>query len=234
MSLLNPFKLEKLKILVHRKEGEDEDVKYIKDSTIEVMFNPSSYSRSFSNKFAHPVEIGGDKPAVQLEQQIPEQISLDIIIDSTGVSDFVFFRPKSVHEQVEDFKEKCLAKATDPHDINFLILEWGDLNFGCVLASMNVSYSLFDNSGSPLRANINAVFIERIIPEKEKKENPMHSADITKVRTVVMGDTLLQLTKDMYGSYDDLFMVARANDLDQFRKLTPGMSLVFPSKNPNA
>lgn len=242
MSLLNPFKLEKLQIHVYKKTGKEEEknIKYTYSETLEVMFNPTSFSRRFSNAFQIEKEIGGTNREITNSEQNPEQISLELMVDSTGVTDFglesiLGIGSDSVSKQIEDLRTRCLDSDLDSHDVNYLILEWGDLyNFGCHMTSMDVTYTLFDKSGAPLRAKINVVFLQSIDPHELKLRRQLHSADITRVKVVAMGDTLPQLTKDVYGSYDDLFMLARANDLDQFRKLTPGMSLVFPSKSPNA
>ena len=55
-----------------------------------------------------------------------------------------------------------------------------------------------------------------------------HSADLTHVRLVKAGDTLPRLCDEIYGEPRMYLEVARANDLDHFRALQPGMRIAFP------
>jgi nucleoid-associated protein YgaU len=54
------------------------------------------------------------------------------------------------------------------------------------------------------------------------------SADLTHVRLVKAGDTLPALCERIYGEPRMYAEVARANGLDNFRDLRPGMQLRFP------
>ncbi|MCB0535632.1 MAG: hypothetical protein KDD14_25735, partial [Saprospiraceae bacterium] len=176
----------------------------------------------------------GEKSQAKLGYRQADQLNLEFIIDGTGVADFGFETltgggTKSVPEQIEEIVNLCLRKETESHHPNFLNLKWGYLYFEGYLASLEINYTLFDAGGIPLRAKLNTSFVESIPEQKQKKIEEGNSADISRVRTVKMEDTLPLLTKEIYGNYDHLFMLARANDLDQFRKLEPGTQLIFPA-----
>lgn len=240
MELPNPFKLEKLKIKAFSvKEtgdgGEDHTVK----GDLTVMFNPTTYSRKFTNVFRTEASSDGEKSQAKLGYREADNLNLELIIDGTGVADFGFetiagIGTESVPEQIEKIVDLCLRKETESHHPNFLVLSWGNLYFEGYLASLDVNYTLFDASGVPLRAKLNTSFVESIPEQKQRRQTEGNSADISRVRTVKMEDTLPLLTKEIYGNYDHLFSLARANDLDQFRKLEPGTQLIFPAiKNEN-
>ena len=149
-------------------------------------------------------------------------------LDLEGFQNLPGLQSKDVTDRVNELVELCLRKEQESHTPNFLILEWGHLYFECKLSSLNVNFTLFDNSGRPLRAKLDATFIESVPKIKIERKNELHSSDITHARIVKMEDTLPQLCKDIYGSYDYYENLARVNDLDQFRRLEPGTELIFP------
>lgn len=201
---------------------------------MEMMFNPTSLSMAYSNKFEMVPTVGNQKKEVKYSHGDNQSLTLDFIIDGTGVSDMGLLTmlgkgSKSVAEQVSQFMELCYNLAGENHEPYHLRLEWGQaLNFECRLQSLNINYTLFDSAANPLRAKLNATFVESLDPEKASKTPEKQSSDLTKAVTVKMEDTLLLLTKQVYGSMDYFIWVARYNDLDQFRKLEPSTQLIFP------
>lgn len=190
---------------------------------------------AYSNKFEMVPTVGSQKKEAKYSHGDNQSLTLDLIFDSTGVSDdwgiltLIGKGVKGVGHQVSEFMELCYALAGKNHEPYYLTLEWGSaLNFECRLQSMNVTYTLFDNSGNPLRAKLNATFVEALDPEKASKTPEKESSDLTKSIQVKMEDTLLLLTQQEYGSLEYFTWVARYNDLDQFRRLEPGSQLIFP------
>jgi nucleoid-associated protein YgaU len=116
----------------------------------------------------------------------------------------------------------------DIHQPNFLLIRWGDLTFSGRLKTLTVTYSLFDEAGDPIRAKLEAVFVEDKSAETIFREAGKNSPDVTHVRMVKSGDTLPLLCKQIYGSSAHYLDVARHNGLDDFRNLTPGRTLTFP------
>jgi hypothetical protein len=112
------------------------------------------------------------------------------------------------------------------HQSNYLKLIWGaGFRFNCKLATASVKYTLFNQLGQPLRATIKATFTE-IAGNKEKSR--LQSPDLTKVHLVKAGDTIYNLAEKEYGSESYYLQIAQANDLINYRKLTPGQTLVLP------
>jgi hypothetical protein len=225
----NPFKLEKLKIRSYESEGRAGAFE-----EIVVMFNPSSYSLSYGNKYVQKASLGGKKDKPQPVHSEAKTLQVELVIDGTGVADFGFesvlgIGTLGVQDQVDKFLKTCLEPEGKIHQPRFLRLKWGNaFVFDCRLSSADVSYSLFDSAGNPLRAKLNATFIEDVPEDRSKKGNEPSSPDLTHVREVKMEDTLPLMAKDIYGSFDHFVWLARANDLDQFRRLKPGTRIVFP------
>lgn len=229
----NPFKLEKLIIEAHSaKETGDGSEEYKLEDTFEVMFNPTSYSRKFTNVFKKQKGSDGGKTQAKLGYREQDNLDLEFIIDGTGVAQFGvehFKGIKSVTDQVKRMVKLFLERERETHHPNLLVLQWGDFIFKGYLESMTVNYTLFDSSGKPLRAKVNASLIESLPSAELNKKEELHSADISRLHRVMAEDNLPLLTKEIYGTYDHLFLVARENDLNQFRKLEPGTQLFFPS-----
>ena len=234
MSLLNLFKLEKLRIEAYKDENRKMPVN---PSSMEVMFNPTSYKKkhaiTFSSKARQAIGSAG-KPAAYAFTP-PGEISFQFIFDGTGVTHFGagqlvnVLRGKSVKKDIEKFEKICLKMNGDIHAPNFLKIIWGNhLNFSCRLRSFDITYKLFDEGGDPLRAELDVTFIDDRSAKAIAREADKKSPDLTHVRTVKSGDTLPLLCKEIYGSSAYYFRVAAENRLDDFRNLVPGQKLNFP------
>ena len=128
---------------------------------------------------------------------------------------------------IAEFEKLCLRMNGDIHEPNFLVLRWGDLTFSGRLKSLDIKYTLFDESGDPLRAELGVSFVEDKSKKKIFREAGKNSPDLTHVRVVKSGDTLPLLCKEIYGSSSHYLRVAMDNGLDDFRNLTPGQEIRF-------
>lgn len=165
-----------------------------------------------------------------------DQLKLDLVIDGSGVTDYSLIRllglgSDSVSEQIDKFLELCFFMDGNIHEPKFLKLQWGDgplKEFDCRLQSVDIKYTSFDRDGSPLRAELTTVFVEDLDSAKRLRLEGKSSPDLSHSRVVKSGDTLPLLCKEIYGSSEYYIRVAEANQLDDFRNLTPGQELVFP------
>lgn len=231
MSLTNFFKLEKLRIEVY---GNRRRIGLPKE-TLKLMFNPESYSLSYKNVYDgenQAINSTGKEAAYIYSR--PESLSLKIIIDGTGAVDFgfaVFFK-KNVYEQVDYFLDTAARRDGNLHESPFLKIAWGkNFKFDCRLEEVTVTYTLFDQSGDPLRAELDTSFVEDIENEKRVKLEDSKSADLTHTKIVQQGDTLLLLCEAVYGTPDYYLQVAKANKLGDFRNIVPGQEIFFPPLN---
>lgn len=231
MGLLNLFKLEKLKILVYKSRLRIG----VPKSTFEVMFNPESYSLSYENIFSEKQAINstGRKGSYSLSK--PASLSLKIILDGTGVSfmgvtDLLqIARGKNdVYKRVQEFLNLTTMMDGKLHEPNFLVISWGEMNFKCRLETVEITYTLFDKSGKPLRAELDTKFVNELEDKERLKKENKSSPDLTHSRIVKAHDTLPLLCEEIYGSPDYYIKVAIANKLNDFRNLVPGQELFFP------
>jgi Contractile injection system tube protein len=233
MDVLKLFKTEKLTI------GSITDP----SKKFETMFNPSQYTITRQVKWntqgtltangsatsTTPPPVGRDEMLNQRRFEGLEygSFAVRLILDGTGATDFGWTTgfgldvPK-VKDKVQKFMDVCYHIVESKHEPNRVSIKWGGLAFNAVLERVAINYTLFDNAGNALRAELDTSFI---ITEEEVK---LSSPDLTHTREVHEGDTLPLLSKEIYGSSRHYLFIAEANKLDDFRHLKPGTKLYFP------
>ena len=232
MGLLNLFKLEKLCIEAYTTV--DRGAK-ASPASIEAMFNPTSYKRSHAIAYQPARRQGINTPGRPARYGFtsPAELAFTLIFDGTGVDVFGvvslgrMLSGQSVKKDIATLEKVCLDMNGDIHEPNFLTVRWGEFSFDCRLKSLEIGYKLFDESGEPIRAEVEIGFVEDKSAEKLAREAGKNSPDLTHVRIVKDGDTLPLLCQDIYGSPVHYLTVARDNGLDNFRDLQPGQRLVF-------
>ncbi|MBE9116393.1 hypothetical protein IQ249_10830 [Lusitaniella coriacea LEGE 07157] len=224
--------LEKLKIVAYLNPERNG----IFPDTYEVMFNPESYSFSYTNDYQKYQGINTSGRTARYNLTRSRQLSLKLILDDSSATAGLFaglsavgpFPRTTVRDRVEEFLDFTTRMDGNIHAPRYLRLEWGDLLFDCRLESVNVSYTLFSRSGIAIRAELDTVFIEDIEESKRLKQENKSSPDLTHTRTIASGDNLPLMANRIYQDPKYYIKVAKANQLNNFRKLKPGTSIKFP------
>lgn len=220
-------KLEKLKIQAYA----DVARKTPKGSTFEAMINPENYTRQFQNIFSKRQGINSSGAEAEYARSLPEKLSVKIMLDGTGFNVEGLNRlikPVDVYTQVQQFLETTGYRDGDIHEPRHLVLSWGNFTFRCRLESVQISYSLFNSSGIPLRAELDTTFFEDIKTDERLKKERSNSPDLTHYRIVRTGDKLPLMCKKIYGTSAYYLLVAKANNIKDIRNLKPGQKLFFP------
>ena len=225
---LNRFKLEKLKIFSFRDRRRS-----VLAATIEVMVNPPSFAVKYENALQKLQGMNSSGRSANYSQSRPREITLDLTIGEEDSCNPLFpGLAKDLSTRVKEFRQSCLEMDGETHEPRFLVIQWGKgelAGFACRLKSADINYTSFDRNGAPLRATVTTVFVEDIEETKRLKIEGKRSPDLTRTRTVKSGDTLPLLCKEVYGSSRYYLRVAEANQLNDFRVLTPGQDLIFPA-----
>jgi nucleoid-associated protein YgaU len=167
---------------------------------------------------------GTTNSRMELKKVKPGEMSLTFFIDGTGANGKLI----DVMEAVEQF-QKVTTYNGDIHRTNYLKVMWGTLQIKrCVLKSASIAYKLFKPNGIPLRAVIKADFIDNSDDKSRVAIAQDQSSDLMHVRLVKAGDNLPSLCQQIYGDPGYYIAVAQINQIDNFRKLTPGSKLNFP------
>lgn len=179
-----------------------------------------------------PVAGSGSERKGSLSENTPTgaetpTLTFNIVLDNTVVfrSDMGNKESVSVVKQVKDFLGICYKE--DKVSPRYLKITWGESNFDCVLKSSDIKYSLFDRSGTPLRATITATFLVENVGEDITKSSD--KANVNKQHAVKKGDSLPMIAVATYGSLAFLLPLARYNGVKHLREIKPGTTLDLPA-----
>lgn len=205
-----------------------------------VTVNPEKYSQGYKLEYVTPAAINGGEQSPYYQWTPPTDLEFEFLFDSTGVFDKTTSNPapdeapvmekssNGVQSEIDEFLKVVYLYDGNNHKPNYLRINWGTLDFPCVLSEVSIEYKLFDSGGNPIRAIAKTKFKSfqdnKLKEAKENKKSP----DLTHVRVVTEGDTLPLMTNRIYGDSKYYLEVARINKLTSFRKLKAGQKLIFP------
>ncbi len=190
-----------------------------------VQINPENYDHRRRTMFAHDRGIDTKSALAKYKSRRPETLSFTYVLDATGV---VPGGTNSVPREIAAFNKVAYNYNGSIHSPNYLRVVWGTLSFNCMLAALDIKYTLFSPAGIPLRAKVSVRFREHQTPEDLARSADKKSADLTHSRIVRGRDTLPILAHDIYGDVRLCVALARANNLDDLVHLKSGTRLRFP------
>jgi len=201
-----------------------------KANPYQLPINPESYSQNYKVEYDLSKGQGNQGTNPEFKGTAPEELRLEFLFDGTGTVQGNTKSDQSVAEQVKEFLNTVYFMEGEIHKPKFLKIVWGlAYTFDCVLTNLDINYTLFSFEGNPLRAKLNASFVNYIEQEKRVKREDKSSPDLTHTRQVTAGDKLPLMTHKIYGDDSWYIEVARANNLTSFRNLKPGQEIIFPS-----
>ncbi|NHN24071.1 hypothetical protein FIA58_000140 [Flavobacterium jejuense] len=230
---LNPFKLQKLRICSYEKAAREIGT----GEEVEVMFNPESVQKRFNNGYYNVPVTPIGQGTVDYSHSAPSSVSMKLIFDDTQVNEYAHViainkfnsNYRTVSDRIDEFLKLIVKRKGATHETPHLTISWGKtLNYQCRLQSLDINYTLFDRSGSPLRAELSVSFIEDDLPVAQVVKAELESPDLTHYRMVKEGDQLPLMCEAIYGSPNYYMEVARVNKIKDFRNLKLGQEIYFP------
>lgn len=186
--------------------------------------NPAEITLGYEVEYDGAGGAGSTGSRMEFKKIKPGELQLSFFVDGTGANG----READVREQVAKFQE-VTGYNGHIHRTHYLKVAWGTLQIKrCVLKSASIAYKMFRPDGVPLRAVISATFTDNSDDATRVAIAQDQSADLTHLRLVKAGDSLPRLCEEIYGEPRMYLEVARANGLDNFRALRPGVRLAFP------
>jgi len=197
--------------------------------TYELQLNPESIKRNRAITMgANPgVDVAGE--VVQYVGYGEQTLDLDFYIDSTGAiqSDrgdrYGSKNVSSVDVDLKELEETIYSFKNDIHKPRYLFVEYGEMNFRCMMTAFNVEFLLFDVDGHTIRAKVH-LSLKAYVDIASKKPSP----DMSHSFTIREGDSLPLLCKKVYGDMNYYLQVAEHNGLTNFRELEVGSTVEFP------
>jgi nucleoid-associated protein YgaU len=208
-----------------------------KGDVITVLFNPTEYSFDRSNSYKTTPVPGLGAPLIQFVNAESDQLSMDLFLDDytdpQGPTSLQLKETDPVGKRLRDLT-RLLEIDRDLHAPPPVRFNWGPMEFAAVIEKIGRKVTMFHPDGSPARATLTVSFKEyRTL--RQLVENPRReSADKTKRRVVVGRESLWLIAAREYDNANEWVRIARANDLDDPREISPGDWLELPPiENPN-
>lgn len=192
-----------------------------------VEFNPTEYTLTKGAQIAEIAIPGLDSPILQFVRGQTQTLKLELFFDTTetGMDEAAV----DVRTLTNSFFElvRIQPKTHAPPRIQ---VTWGEgLSFKAIVESVDQKFTLFTPEGIPLRATLNVSMREYRTLEEQLAELNLQSADHTRTRTVVEGDTFASIAREEYGDPAVWRLIADANPgVDDPTAPQVGQHLVVP------
>ncbi|MEH1771555.1 MAG: LysM peptidoglycan-binding domain-containing protein [Nostoc sp.] len=187
---------------------------------IPVLFNPTEYSLETSNQFQRTAVPGTSTPVTQFVNGNTQTLTMDLFFDS--------------YEKQEDIRNYT-KKITSLLDIDPALhappvceFHWASLNFKSTIEQITQKFTLFLDSGVPVRATLSVTFKEYRTLTEQLQTIHKESSDRTKRITVKQGDRLWQIAHREYEDSSLWRSIANANKISNPRIIAVGTELVIP------
>lgn len=191
-----------------------------KGDPVKVCFNPPEYSIEKSNQFQSTSLPGLPTPITQFVSGNAQTLTMELFFDS-------YEERKDVREYTDkitsllDINEKMHA----PPLCRFI---WGSLNFKAVLERVTQRFTMFLDTGIPVRAKLNVTFKEYKTITEQLQKKKKQSSDRTKRRVIVQGESLWFIANREYGDPALWRPIAAKNRIDNPRILETGREIIIP------
>lgn len=200
------------------------------EDTIEVMFNPSQYKISGRNKFAVVQAKDSNEPYIQFGGGAADKFSATLFFDTSAkLTTSVATNKKASDVTKETGKiTKLMNIKGSMHGPPPVKFKWGSLNFVGYITSIDTSYTMFDESGKPVRAQMDIVLTSMYL-EKNKMFSPFESPDRTKCRIVTEDTNIWEISLKEYGDANLWKIIAKENNLTDPLSIPSGTKLKIPA-----
>jgi Contractile injection system tube protein len=196
-----------------------------------VLFNPAEYSLNKDNVFAQAAVPGLGSPLLQYVHGNLRTLDMELFFDT-----YEEHRQagKLVNPALSDVRKltrrvvQLMAINPETHAPPPVLFAWGELTFKGVLARAAQRFTMFLESGVPVRAQLQVTFNEFITADEEAKEVKRETADFSRLHVIGERETLNAIAYRAYGDPRKWRPIAIANGLDRPRRLPVGLALTLP------
>jgi LysM repeat protein len=188
-------------------------------------FNPEEYTLNQDNTIASQAIPGLSGPILQFVNGNMQTLEMELFFDTWDTDTFDKKDVRELTGQVVGL----LDIDKELHAPPVLLVQWGSLDFRCVLARASQKFQMFADDGRPVRARVSVTFNRFIDAEREAREVDRQTADFSKVHVVVQGETVSRIAAQHYQDPLAWRPIALANALADPRAITVGQPLRIPA-----
>ncbi|MFF0739587.1 peptigoglycan-binding protein LysM [Streptomyces sp. NPDC004111] len=197
----------------------------------EVLFNPTEYTLTQDNNFAQAPVPGLGSPLLQFVHGGLRTLRMELFFDTYEAHRHTGTRINPAHGDVRALTRPVVGLMDiDPttHAPPPVLFTWGELAFRCVLAAVGQRFTMFLESGVPVRAQLDVTFHELVDPVTEAKEVKRQTSDYTRRHEATQCQTLADIAHQVYGDPRKWRPLALANHLLPSRGVPTGLTLTVP------
>jgi hypothetical protein len=200
--------------------------------SVEVLFNPAEYRLRKENAFAQAAVPGLSSPLLQFVNGSLATLTMELFFDTFEEHRHGDRVVNRAHSDVRDLTRPVVALMeidANTHAPPRVSFAWGQLVFTCVLASVSQRFTMFNDTGVPVRAQLEVTFAEYVNEAEEARQVKRQTADFSRLHTIGQGETLSAIAWRVYGDPRKWRPIAIANELEAPRRLRPGVVLRVPA-----
>jgi hypothetical protein len=192
-------------------------------------FNPKEYSITKTNAWDFDKVVGKAVPVAQFGGGEPRKLSLDLLFDATDNTRDVRSVTDQLFRMMEVDTSLASGKSKNSGRPPMVTFSWGEfVSFKSVIESLSVQYTLFDQTGKPLRAQVKLSLIQAAKAEDASSQNPTTRGEVLSTHIVRDGDSLPSIAYAAYGDAAAWRVIAEANNIDDPLRLRRGETLTIP------
>ncbi|MBD5532875.1 MAG: hypothetical protein HDQ98_11900 [Lachnospiraceae bacterium] len=210
--------------------------KEVGKTVIEVLFNPSEYQLTDAANYSEKKVPGLDGPVLQYVSGEATELSLNLFLDTyvpKKSSSLIPFGSSGDSSEDVSYITKLIADAVcidgSLHRPPKVTFKWGSLNFNGVVTKFNHTYTMFTESGMPVRAKVSLTFKSLISPKDTRRKSPFESPDRSKYRTIRQGIGLWDIANMEYGDPNMWKVIAKENGILNPLDVRPGQVVKLPA-----
>jgi hypothetical protein len=200
-------------------------------SPVHVLFNPNSYtiSKRVSWTTGRPddpedIDRKTNAPTLTFGGGGSRLLSFELFFDVTEAAD----EEKDVRDETDRIVKMTRIvrdlKRPPVCEINWSGKKTKDFPFNGTISALEQKFTLFHESGRPLRALLEVTFVEFLYLTDDQLET---DPDLS-TRTVRRGDSLASIAAQVYGNAAKWRDIARANGIERPLQIPPGTKLTLP------
>ncbi|MFZ5352362.1 MAG: CIS tube protein [Bacillota bacterium] len=187
---------------------------------IEVLFNPNQYAIETSNVFSWKTVPGLSSPIGQFISGESSHLVMELYFNT--------------YEKKEDVRKytskitKLMEIDKDLHSPPICRFVWGSLDFKGYILKVTQKFTMFLDSGIPVRAILGVTFRSYEDINEQTQSSTLSSINSTRQRILKQGENLWAIAEQEYGDSGLWRKIAAANNIDDPLNLEAGQSLVIP------
>jgi hypothetical protein len=211
---------------------------YIGEPIEAIYYNPGEYTIETKNQYQRTAIPGLAMPITQFINGETQTLSLTLFFDT--YEDHTIEPNKVIkgHEDVRKYTRqivKLMEINPTLHHPPVCEFSWGKSlsssiinKFRGVIDSCSQTYTMFLEDGTPVRAKLTLNISEYRNIKEQLEALRLESPDRTKYRVLKEGDSLWQMAFREYNDSKEWRTIARKNNIDFPRNVSPGTMLILP------